>query len=43
MNAAAGQVPHPFDQALAREFAALPGLILVAGRYEGVDERGFDQ
>jgi tRNA (guanine37-N1)-methyltransferase len=28
-----------FDQALARELAARPGLILVAGRYEGVDER----
>jgi tRNA (guanine37-N1)-methyltransferase len=28
-----------FDQALARDFAALPGLILVAGRYEGIDER----
>ena len=28
-----------FSQAMAREFAALPGLILVCGRYEGVDER----
>ncbi|MDH4048290.1 MAG: tRNA (guanosine(37)-N1)-methyltransferase TrmD [Gammaproteobacteria bacterium] len=28
-----------FDQARAREFAALPGLILLAGRYEGIDER----
>ena len=28
-----------FDQATARRYAALPGLILVAGRYEGVDER----
>jgi tRNA (guanine37-N1)-methyltransferase len=28
-----------FDQAMAREFAVLPGLILVAGRYEGIDER----
>jgi tRNA (guanine37-N1)-methyltransferase len=28
-----------FDQAVARRFAALPGLILLAGRYEGVDER----
>lgn len=28
-----------FDQRTAREFAALPGLILVAGRYEGFDER----
>jgi tRNA (guanine37-N1)-methyltransferase len=28
-----------FDQAVAREYAALPGLLLVAGRYEGPDER----
>jgi tRNA (guanine37-N1)-methyltransferase len=28
-----------FDQATATRFAGLPGLILVAGRYEGVDER----
>jgi tRNA (guanine37-N1)-methyltransferase len=28
-----------FDQALAQEFAALPGMILLAGRYEGIDER----
>ena len=28
-----------FDQAMAGRFARLPGLILVAGRYEGVDER----
>ena len=28
-----------FDQAVARRYAELPGLILVAGRYEGVDER----
>jgi tRNA (guanine37-N1)-methyltransferase len=28
-----------FDQALAKRYAALPGLILLAGRYEGVDER----
>ncbi|MEW6039818.1 MAG: tRNA (guanosine(37)-N1)-methyltransferase TrmD [Pseudomonadota bacterium] len=27
------------DQAAVRSFAAAPGLILVAGRYEGVDER----
>lgn len=27
------------DHALVREFAALDGLVLVAGRYEGVDER----
>jgi tRNA (guanine37-N1)-methyltransferase len=30
---------RPFDQALARELAAAPGLMLVAGRYEGIDER----
>ena len=30
---------EPFDQAQARELAALPGLLLVAGRYEGLDER----
>ena len=28
-----------FDQRLAREFAELPGMVLVAGRYEGFDER----
>ena len=28
-----------FDQSLAREIAASPGLLLVAGRYEGLDER----
>jgi tRNA (guanine37-N1)-methyltransferase len=28
-----------FTQAAAREMAALPGLILVCGRYEGVDDR----
>ena len=28
-----------FAQREARELAALPGLLLVAGRYEGVDER----
>src|SRR5690606_30886695 len=27
------------DQALVRELAAAPGLLLVAGRYEGLDER----
>ena len=30
---------RPFDQALARELAAAPGLLLVSGRYEGLDER----
>ena len=28
-----------FDQAIARRFAELPGMALLAGRYEGVDER----
>jgi len=28
-----------FDQATAIRYAELPGLILVAGRYEGIDER----
>ena len=28
-----------FDQATATRYAALPGLVLLAGRYEGVDER----
>jgi tRNA (guanine37-N1)-methyltransferase len=28
-----------FGQAQAQELAALPGLLLVAGRYEGIDER----
>jgi tRNA (guanine37-N1)-methyltransferase len=30
---------RPLDQALAREIAMSPGLLLVAGRYEGLDER----
>jgi tRNA (guanine37-N1)-methyltransferase len=29
----------PFTQAKARELAQLPGLLLLAGRYEGIDER----
>ncbi len=28
-----------FDQAMAKRFSALPGLLLLAGRYEGIDER----
>jgi tRNA (guanine37-N1)-methyltransferase len=28
-----------FDQQLANELAALPGMVMVAGRYEGFDER----
>ena len=31
-----GQV---FDQAMAKRFSALPGLVFLAGRYEGIDER----
>jgi tRNA (guanine37-N1)-methyltransferase len=30
---------RPFDQAMAKEFAAGPGVVLLAGRFEGVDER----
>jgi tRNA (guanine37-N1)-methyltransferase len=32
-----------FDQATARRLAALPGFLLLAGRYEGVDERLIDE
>ena len=50
IDAAAARVPGgpriymsaqgvPFTQALAQEFSKLPGLTLVAGRYEGLDER----
>jgi len=28
-----------FDQAMAQEFAELPGITFLAGRYEGIDER----
>ena len=28
-----------FDQAAAKRYAGLPGLVLLAGRYEGIDER----
>ena len=31
-----------FDQAMARRLAALPGFLLLAGRYEGVDQRLVD-
>jgi tRNA (guanine37-N1)-methyltransferase len=31
-----------FDQAMAAEFAALPSLVLVASRYEGLDQRVID-
>jgi len=30
---------RPFTQALAQRYAAAPGLILLCGRYEGVDQR----
>jgi tRNA (guanine37-N1)-methyltransferase len=30
---------EPLTQALVRDFAAAPGLILLAGRFEGLDER----
>ncbi len=30
---------EPFSERAARALAALPGLLLVAGRYEGIDER----
>ncbi|HAA92597.1 MAG TPA: tRNA (guanosine(37)-N1)-methyltransferase TrmD [Rhodospirillaceae bacterium] len=30
---------RPFDQHLARELAAGPGIVALCGRYEGVDER----
>ena len=30
---------EPFSQAAAQELSGCPGLLLVAGRYEGVDER----
>src|ERR1044071_2469877 len=38
---------EPFGQRHAEHFATLPGFVLVAGRYEGLDERaltlGIDQ
>lgn len=33
----------PFNQSVARKLAAAKGLILICGRYEGVDERICDQ
>lgn len=33
---------RPFDQAGARRLAGLPGFALVAGRYEGIDQRVTD-
>ena len=32
----------PFNQAMAKEFAAMEELILVCGRYEGIDQRVID-
>lgn len=29
----------PFDQAMAQEFSRMPGLTLICGRFEGMDER----
>lgn len=33
---------QPFDQDMARQFATGPGLVLLAGRFEGVDQRVID-
>lgn len=33
---------EPLDQNLVREFAAAPGVVLLCGRYEGVDQRVLD-
>lgn len=33
---------RPFDQALAREMADATGVVLLAGRYEGIDQRVID-
>jgi tRNA (guanine37-N1)-methyltransferase len=33
---------EPFSQTLAKELAATPGLIILCGRYEGVDQRVVD-
>lgn len=32
----------PFDQAMARELADGPGVVLIAGRFEGIDQRVID-
>lgn len=54
LRAAAGRLPsgapmiglsaqgRPFSQALARRLSTLPGFGLVAGRYEGIDQRVTD-
>jgi|APTNR8051073442_1049403.scaffolds.fasta_scaffold08007_3 tRNA (guanine37-N1)-methyltransferase len=33
---------RPFDQGRARQLAAGPGMVLLCGRYEGIDERVLD-
>ncbi|HEX4251706.1 MAG TPA: tRNA (guanosine(37)-N1)-methyltransferase TrmD [Pseudonocardia sp.] len=33
---------RPFTQAVAREYAAEPWLVFACGRYEGIDQRVFD-
>jgi len=39
---ALGACGRPFDQRAAARLATLPGAVLVAGRYEGVDQRVLD-
>lgn len=34
---------RPLNQAAVEDFATAPGLILLAGRYEGIDERALEQ
>lgn len=55
IRASAGRLPQdspviglsaqgrPFTQKLARRLAGLPGMMLVAGRYEGIDQRVVDE
>ena len=33
----------PFDQARARDLAAAPGVVLLCGRFEGIDQRVLDK
>lgn len=33
---------RPFDQAMARDLAAGPGVTLICGRFEGLDQRAID-
>ena len=53
IDAARAQQPHlpaiylsprgePFTQDIAREWAAGPGVLMMAGRFEGVDQRAID-